>query len=223
MSDAVSTLPVDGGCKSGVDIRSSDLCAQWKAADAAADSAFWSAAASVASVISVVGVLAALGLALQSNNIARVTAKRQLRAYVSVSKVYCSQYFVDLPLKTQMTFVNTGQTPALDVALIYAVAFRYDVNSIGFEIFPESDAVSRSVWGPGVTNGIEFENPDPLDMHDSTLVTEGGGAIYAWGICYYSDIFGERHQTEFRYALGGKYRSPGTGDMIACEEGNRAN
>lgn len=37
-----SSPPQDRGCKRGEDSRESDLCAQWKAADAAADAAYWS-------------------------------------------------------------------------------------------------------------------------------------------------------------------------------------
>lgn len=41
----------DGGCKRGVDDRQSDLCAQWKAADAATDAARWTFWTWVASLV----------------------------------------------------------------------------------------------------------------------------------------------------------------------------
>ena len=56
--------------------RHSELCAQWKSADAAAESAKSSTRAAWIGVISSVLVFLALGVALQSNKIARQTARR---------------------------------------------------------------------------------------------------------------------------------------------------
>lgn len=44
----------DNGCKAGKDDRSSDLCAQWKAADAASDAAWWTFFAAITTVIGVI-------------------------------------------------------------------------------------------------------------------------------------------------------------------------
>ena len=44
----------DNGCKAGKDDRGSDLCAQWKAADAAKDAAWWTFFAAITTVVGVV-------------------------------------------------------------------------------------------------------------------------------------------------------------------------
>ena len=44
----------DNGCKAGKDDRGSDLCAQWKAADAAKDAAWWTFFAAITTVIGVI-------------------------------------------------------------------------------------------------------------------------------------------------------------------------
>ena len=62
-----------------------DLCAQWKAADAASDSAWWAWAGGIVGVGSLLGVLVAIGLAFHSNWIARDSARREHRAYVRLT------------------------------------------------------------------------------------------------------------------------------------------
>jgi hypothetical protein len=44
----------DNGCKAGQDNRSSDLCAQWKAADAASNAAWWTFFAAITTVVGVI-------------------------------------------------------------------------------------------------------------------------------------------------------------------------
>jgi hypothetical protein len=104
-------------CKQGDDKRYSDLCAQWKAADAAADSAWWAAVAGFATAISTVLVLIALRLAFGSNSIARDTAKRQLRAYCNICEVGPDGFGLDNEPAFVVTVINSGQTPARSLKL----------------------------------------------------------------------------------------------------------
>lgn len=62
LASALEKLPApprpDNGCKQGQDIRQSELCAQWKAADAAQESADWTRSGFCVSVVgSILGAL----------------------------------------------------------------------------------------------------------------------------------------------------------------------
>lgn len=99
-----------------------DLCAQWKAADAAADSAWWAWASGIMSFASVIGIVIALGLTVWSNWIARTSARLQLRAYPDFDGVEFSRVAGAAPLgfgrrKLSVRVKNYGQTPASAVAL----------------------------------------------------------------------------------------------------------
>lgn len=97
-----------------------DLCAQWKAADAAADSAWWAWLGGLVGLGSLVGVFIAIGAAFQSNGIARDAAQRQLRAYLYPQRVAVVIRKVDERAKCQFEIAlkNAGQTPA-------KLTFRY--------------------------------------------------------------------------------------------------
>ena len=103
----------------------SDLCAQWKAADAAADSAWWAGFAGWFGGLNFLGVLAAIGLAFHSNRIARDTSNAQLRPYVHGHLIEWQQrggggeFYIDFKVK----FTNAGQTPAKELQLAAATFF----------------------------------------------------------------------------------------------------
>lgn len=102
---------------------SADLCAQWKAADAASDSAWWAWAGGIIGLGSLLGVFAAIGLAFQSNGIARDTAKKQLRAYLDFDGVRLVTFGPGAqPTATScaiaMAIKNYGQTPASGVSVV---------------------------------------------------------------------------------------------------------
>lgn len=109
------TKPESDYCGPGQYQSKTDLCAQWKAADAAAASARWTYVGNWIGGVSGVLVLIALGLAFHSNWIARDTAKRQLRAYISIESADLQQVCSE-GIRPQINVIirNTGQTPAQD-------------------------------------------------------------------------------------------------------------
>ena len=129
-------------CVSGRYSSSDDLCAQWKAADAARDAANWTWWQLWLSALGVLGLGATLwfnfralrlaegasretkdALAIAERNadaatshvrVAEDTAKRQLRAYLNIKRVKISD-FDNFPLRVDVQIVNHGQTPAYDL------------------------------------------------------------------------------------------------------------
>ena len=133
-----------------------DLCAQWKAADAATDSAWWAWLGGLVGIGSLVGVFVALVIARQSNGIARDTAKKQLRAYLDFNGVTLNSMGVGkVPSATSIELAlaikNYGQTPASKMTI--ARRFYIQVGSGDWVALLPDD----------VASSIEFSSIAPND------------------------------------------------------------
>lgn len=208
---AVSDLPFhvssdteasDPGCEEGHDDRKSDLCAQWKAADAAAESAnvarvqFW-----IGSTVSALTLLAASAAAYYARSAAHYTASS-----VAVAE-------------NMGRLTNSGQTPAFDVRAISEAFFS------GYPL-PGDRAIETVRDGYNITVGpnaditisqrIRGQLPQALE-----LIKAGNAAAYIHGRVTYFDIFREAHQTTFRLAYGGRLADLGP-HMHVYETGNES-
>lgn len=173
-------------CKAGEDKRYSDLCAQWKAADAAQLAAYLNLA-------SIATVLIALYLAFRSNWIARDTAKRQLRAYLTVDEFIWNIDKGDY--KVQISFVNRGQTPAYNVDA--------SANWIALDAPMPHDFVF-SAGNAHVEDGPAVIGPNqnifgvcdiPLGEHTMLDAAAGAKHVYVWGHVSYTDAFASERLT----------------------------
>jgi hypothetical protein len=104
----------------------SDLCAQWRAANAAEDAAGWAWWQLVVSVAGVIGLgvtlwfnRIALAVARDANAETRRIGEAQTRAYVSISSVQGQHYADGLVLKAIAK--NSGQSPALDAFIEFKI------------------------------------------------------------------------------------------------------
>ena len=194
-------------CEPGDDQRDSDLCAQWKAADAAADAAWWAAWGTWISGISGLLVLGALFLAFQSNRIARDTAKRQLRAYVGIERVDAGVLSLGKTFEVKIKYGNQGQTPAISVAVVgFINAVDLPVDEASLDAIQAQDAEyllpSNKIVGPGVkiTKTITSE-VEVCPYLVEQLETEAS-VLLCMGTISYEDVFGSRHSTNFRLKYG---------------------
>jgi hypothetical protein len=207
---------------------STDLCAQWKAADAASDSAWWAWASGLVGFGSLLGVIVALGIALNSNWIARDTAKRQLRAYLTVEPGGVSEAVGGMH-QVPIDLINNGQTPAYDLEqggdflVITGDPRHFDPGTDGrlSELDPEDCVASTdAVLGPN-TNRFTYaylEEALPKPFWQKIYAKEA--AIIHYGFFRYKDVFGERHQTNFAFYHWGEDLS----DVYSkrCRFGNHA-
>ena len=185
-------------CRRGDDRRYSDLCAQWKAADAASDSAWWAWASGIVGISSLAGVLIALGLAFESNRIVRKTAKLQLRAYISYDN-FTLDGFESLPPKGVIRVKNDGQTPAHHVVGYGEGLVWNGVNDPPEDYFAPNrqEAEPKTVLGPNHGFGVVVDPPKfKIGMIDA--LRAGEAKLIVYGFVAYSDIFGEKHFTRFR-------------------------
>jgi hypothetical protein len=114
INEAGKPAEKDWGCEERDEKRHSDLCAQWKAADAADRAANWAA---ISVYIGVVGA----GLLIWTFWDSRITSRRQLRAYMAVEYIgFRGLDAVDPYLEFTVAAKNNGQTPAYDFQSFYS-------------------------------------------------------------------------------------------------------
>jgi hypothetical protein len=161
--------------------------------------------------------------------IAKDTAERQLRAYISVIVEKHPDLNAAGPPETVLLFKNVGQTPAYKVRArsIFSVldggtftddemkAVREYIDRIqGFEsvMFPGQEF--RQSAEPGV--GL------PLTSNQKIKVSMGAMTLWVNGEVSYTDAFGHNHFTRFRLfmngAVGNRYNK-----LIWADKGTDAN
>ncbi len=206
-------------CEKGDDRRYSDLCAQWKAADAAVLAA-WLSGASFAAV------LVALALAYQANSISRESARTQNRAYIYLSGLALVQASdVDIPgLDPEWATVavhikNFGNTPAIRAqATMTREIWAYPMPD-GAE-FPKLAEFAPDV--SDVPPGCQSENmmDFTISVDQRKMIMEAKAALYVLGRVEYQDTFGTKHSTKFfLYSTGEDFV---TGKFRNCAFGNEA-
>ena len=178
---------------------SADLCAQWKAADAASDSAWWAWIAAISTIVSTTAVLIAIGLTFQANTIARATAKRELRAYVfpvglsldwEIGLLSYSQ-----SARITVLIRNAGNTPTRNLQLVveHATELREHeqfcrINANGpFSLLAPQETVSSPT--------LKF------NVEDTTNWFKQHKPIYIYGGFFYDDVFGVKRETRFCYQI----------------------
>lgn len=213
-------------CNKGEDNRNSDLCAQWKAADAAQESAKWTrrsfwiglAGTGIGGLTLFAAIAAAFyardaakhaGAAVtQAENatkaandtvdVTRDIGARQLRAYLTVRAytVVVNNAHVEVKIVGQ----NTGQTPALNVTTWTVVALQlppFDEDWLNEPRYP----TSKSDIGSGGDLAMDVYGPNNPTENLIARLRSGVIGCWVYGWVWYEDIFGEKHETMFRFVL----------------------
>ena len=189
-------------CGQGQYGSSADLCAQWKAADAAADSAWWAWAGGIIGLGSLVGIFAAIGLAFHSNWIARDTAKRQLRAYISIEPGGINESKDGLH-SVPFNIINNGQTPAYemehggDFVVTTGNPLEFDPSVDGR--LNGQTAVTDQSLGPNSNRFSYAYLEAELCVPFLAKIDKKEAAIIHYGYVTYKDAFGDRHRTSFAF------------------------
>lgn len=195
-----------------------DLCAQWKSADAAADSAWWAWAGGLIGLGSLVGVFAAIWLAFRSNRIASDTATQQLRAYMGISNYDLTPFELGVvgAGRFMIAMQNFGQTPAfaLTTHVSYAITNWVDRNNQPDAWDYESGRFPIDV-APGAHMFREIDFSKHAGAHLFELQA-GASAIWVRFHASYEDVFGRQHeQTTLFYSRHSSYLS---GTMLPCDQ-----
>jgi len=140
-------------------------------------------------------------MTLEANRIARDTAARQLRAYVSIETVAISTLMIgQVPMFTA-TFKNFGQTPAHAFDIIsfstYITATDPDPD---LPVLASSNAPSS--LAPGSNSKSYTRLPYAWNQTLDQQLAAGQIRIVLFGRAQYTDIFGNLHSTGFKLYHG---------------------
>lgn len=155
----------------------------------------------------------------KSRVLAEETAKRQLRAYLSVDAAELRDLAVDLKPEGQIRIKNSGATPAYDVTTLITLTAVKDPLELA-EYLKRAVPVGPSQIGPGGT--LSPTSVIDMAMTQTLLntLTTKSHTLYLHGRIDYTDIFRKPHWTTFRCA-----QDPdriGTARLRICSEGNDA-
>ncbi len=141
-----------------------------------------------------------------SVDLARDTAKRQLRAYVTVNGVIRTKDPGDLDgagFAVLVDIKNSGQTPALD-SLQWA---RIEIKEFPLETQLPIHCLENPTKGilPPEAKNLQFPTfTRALTIIEENAILANHTAIYVYGEVEYLDVFGERHLTQFRFRCNGQ-------------------
>jgi hypothetical protein len=196
-------------CQDGEANNNSDLCAQWYTARAARDAADWAFWALIVGIVGAVGIVAALWLTVDSNRIARDTAKRQLRPYVHPEIVVSAQNLDPQNHNFWWNFYvvwkNTGSTPAVESSMVIWPEIVDEALADNFKF----DRVAKDhvplLFGPNST----LKSADiRISAPDIRQISRGEKTLYLWGWVKYKSVFPDDPERETRFC----YRMFVTGD-----------
>lgn len=200
----------------------SDLCAQWKAARAAEVGALWTKVGSVIGIFSALGIVVALVLTIDSNRIARDTAKRQLRPYIGVEPHGINEV-EDENCRVPIDITNRGQTPAHNILVFSRFTISSDPRAFdpaeqgGYGVAAERE---NTTLGPSENRFVYSYFSDAFAAPYWDKIAAREMAIIHYGYISYSDNFGETHETHYAFYHHGQELSDLT--SLRCRFGNHS-
>ena len=161
--------------------------------------------------------------AAEAVEVTRLSSEQGLRAYLLFEKATVEFAGAGpYTAKIEVTFKNTGPTPALDVkSFLYEGLFTVadaEAEEFGYGD-PDAENVGGSVIGHGQT--ITKRSELKLTEKQHAAVRLSGIAIFAWGFATYTDIFGRDQRVEFRQQFTGRVEQRAH-PMIVSSAGNTA-
>lgn len=156
-----------------------------------------------AAAIEALGENMAKSAAAAAESVATVKDRtaRQMRAYLTVviGGATFQEREKNLRFEARPLLVNTGNTPAYDVAYVAEAGIFSVPLPPGAAPQPSADlALLGAVVGPHQNSIMTALVSDFVDDAEVDAVKHGDGkSLYTWGIVTYKDVFGEQHATIF--------------------------
>jgi hypothetical protein len=162
------------------------------------------------------------------------TARRQLRAYVSVGwgSIATSQG-ESHPGGFQVRVLNHGQTPAIraSTSAQLKILTKDELNSFDFPEWLDGDETGDTILHPDKLLTLRSHNIEPRLTDDEWRFVERGTDdegrelwLCCWGVSRYRDVFRKQHWTRYCYRYGGSYsRDDGSGNAGKAAMSHRHN
>ena len=129
---------------------------------------------------------------------AEETARRQLRAYISLVKAIQVENTVNPGLAAYATTIrNSGQTPAYEITSWWGIGVQKHPLTGRLGPPPNPTPGSDVILGNGAEQGNKEEVRTQFSPREMQDVRSGVAAIYVWGRIEYRDCFNHRHFTNF--------------------------
>ncbi|MGA9659517.1 MAG: hypothetical protein WBQ60_10505 [Asticcacaulis sp.] len=186
------TDPTQSPCAPKSEIRTSDLCAQWKAADAARDATKWALGSLIVSIIT----LLAVGYGFYQ---ADQTQKKEFRAYVRLDEPVI-QFTDSGNLRVKLRFTNYGRTPASNMHGLCRFDLCYRKG--GYVTTKHAEFFVMEVHqGPELRREIISEGGFATDAQHK--VDDGSAYIKLTAIFEYEDVYKMRQKEVFIFQYSG--------------------
>lgn len=208
-------------CGYGQTPEASELCAQWTAAVASRDSAYWAAKTHDVEVVGAAAVgislffsAAAAILALKAYRSTKRTEEAQTRAYVFPDSVAISDGFPLAGTKGEFSppgaavvLRNSGNTPAFDIQHWGVVEL---LDSPPEPITADLATMPKSNLPPGGTSSFNRfmtngESPWWMTAVGADMLRRREARIYVHGRIEYRDVYGARRFTNYRLEYDGSW------------------
>lgn len=137
------------------------------------------------------------------------TARRQLRAYLSINPTVVENYGTQKRATINWVVKNHGQTPASEIRYKFSIEVMPDPLPSGFDFSkPQLEVTSDSSLFPSggdPTNVLKawFNNDRPFTDDEYDSIEAGTHRIHVWGIMTYRDVFKRARTTIFNASIGG--------------------
>lgn len=174
---------------------------------------FWAA------VVAAVAAMVAAGFTGWQSWITQDTAKRQLRAYVSIKEIEGDMTMVGPNMSPEQRLVakNVGVSPAFNVEISAKMSILQYPLPQALDITPPLARPPKSNITIFPTNGHKSYATTYLSEEDFKEIMDPRGRkrLYTVAIVTYDDIYGHQHFTRYCSYIGGSFPSP-----IACDRYN---
>lgn len=213
-------------CNEGEDKRGSDLCAQWKAADAARESADWADRTFwlglVGTIIGALTLGSAAAAAYCAKSAAHYTksgvdaankailetrriGEAQVRAYLGFKITHC-QVEAGKLVSFDIEVKNYGQSTASNVATAVQCVIRKSDWRWDDEPVEGPDGAIPSVLihaGGSLSLGATIDSK--IDHTIVKSIRDGNSSVFGSALCLYEDVFGQKWETQICFEFSGEY------------------
>jgi hypothetical protein len=148
---------------------------------------------------------------------AEKTTERQLRAYISITKVRIRDIVVDGKPKAAIRIINVGQTPAYNLTAYFAMGL-YPFDQIP-DLPPEGE-LSKVSLGSNQSIRHCVELAGILNQERMNAIYQGQYAIFVMGVVKYTDTFKAPQYNKIRLMYTHRGIERGSRTMEVCPEGN---
>jgi len=169
----------------------------------------WTRSMGIAAIIGMVASLIGVGLVLitfratrHANDIAKDTAKQQLRAYVGIQEILADLSQTYNNWRLSVVWVNAGQTPAYNVisGFHWKVGTAVELNEFDF---PDQNRLAGvTSIAPGQT--LVSSTRETLSLDRAREILKNRVHAVCWGWIEYSDTYPDspRRRTECAFTIG---------------------